>query len=66
MTPALLTVKEVAERLRASRGYVMSLIYRRQLPAVRLPGETPRRSGRVLVREQALCEFLERCEGDGR
>jgi len=38
----------------------MNLISRRQLPAVRIPGPTLNRPGKVLADEQHLNEFIEK------
>jgi len=60
MIAKLYTVKETADLLRMSRAGVMNLISRGQLPAVKIPGPTPKRPGRVLVCETVLAEYLER------
>ena len=60
MIAKLYTVKETAAILRMSRPGVMNLIARGQLPAVRVPGPTPKRPGRILISEITLAEYLER------
>lgn len=60
MIAKLYTVKETADILRMSRPGVMNLIARGQLPAVKVPGPTPKRPGRVLVSETVLAEYVER------
>jgi excisionase family DNA binding protein len=51
--PMLLTVSEVAERLRTSKKAVYAMIERAQLPGVVRP-----LNRRVLVREDALLDFI--------
>lgn len=56
----LYTIAEVAAHLRMSRAGVMNLVSRGQLPAVHVPGETPKRWARVLITEHDLLEHVER------
>jgi len=58
--PKLYTLREVSEILRLSKGATLNLLHRKQLPAVKVPGLTPRRPARLLVDEQDLCEYVER------
>jgi len=62
----LYTIAEVAEHLRMSRAGVMNLVSRGQLPAVHVPGETPKRWARVLIAERDLLDILERWKNRGK
>jgi excisionase family DNA binding protein len=56
MSERLLTVPEVAARLRGSRYFVYDLVKSGKLPAVRL-------GGKVLFREGAVEDLVKRAEG---
>lgn len=73
--PALLTLDEVAEQLRCSYWTARSLVLTKQLPSVRLPAPSRRRTfrrgrlagrtqtiraGRVLVLADDLARFIDR------
>jgi hypothetical protein len=54
------TLRETAAILRMSEAGVRNLIARKQLPAIKVPGPSQKRPGRVLVSETILAEYLER------
>lgn len=45
----LMSLREVAAQLGASRGYVYALVKRGELPVIELPSAGDRRAGRLMV-----------------
>jgi excisionase family DNA binding protein len=60
----MLTVKQVAERLRVSASLVYSWCEDHLLPHYRMGGKGKR--GKILIEEAALDAFLQNCKVEGR
>jgi len=60
----MLTVKQVAERLRISASLVYSWCEDHLLPHYRMGGNGKR--GKILIEETALDAFLQSCKVEGR